>query len=138
MNNSTEKTFVIIKPDAVEKNLVGIILSEYESKGLHLLNLKMLNATREILRQHYAEHVEKTFYPDLEKFMMSGPLVALVLEGDHAVEKVRDINGATNPENANPQSIRGRYGATTTINCVHGSDSITSGEREIEIWFSNK
>lgn len=138
VERNIERTFVIIKPDAVMRNLTGVILMEYESNDLHLLKLKMQNATPEILKQHYAEHVEKSFYPDLEKFMLSGPLVAMVLEGEDAIEKVRRLNGATNPDKAEPQSIRGKYGTTTTINCVHGSDSKTSSQREIEIWFSEK
>lgn len=137
-SENMEKTFVIIKPDAVKRNLTGVILTEYESNDLHLLKLKMLNATPEILKQHYAEHVEKPFYSDLEQFMLSGPLVAMVLEGEDAIGKVRKLNGATNPENAEPQSIRGKYGKTTTVNCVHGSDSLKSSQREIEIWFSDK
>jgi nucleoside-diphosphate kinase len=98
----------------------------------------MQYATPEILRQHYIEHVEKSFYPDLEKFMLSGPLIAMVLEGEDAIDKVRRLNGATNPENAESKTIRGRFGTSTTVNCVHGSDSVASSQREIAIWFSNK
>ncbi len=133
-----ERTFVIIKPDAVNRNLTGVILTEYESNALHLLRLEMQYATPEILRQHYIEHVEKSFYPDLEKFMLSGPLIAMVLEGEDAIDKVRRLNGATNPENAESKTIRGRFGTSTTVNCVHGSDSVASSQREIAIWFSNK
>lgn len=130
------KTFVIIKPDAVREGLIGDILIRYESAGLRVTRLEMRTIDGEFADQHYAEHVDKDFYPPLREFMTSGPLVAAVLEGDDAVAKVRAINGVTDPAEANEGTIRAAHGTSVRENCVHGSDSEETAEQEIELWFS--
>lgn len=130
-----EKTLVLIKPDAVSSGLIGDIIKQYEINGLKIHALKMLSASVDLLRDHYQEHVTRDFYPDLEAFMMSGPLVAMVVYGDNAVEAVRELNGSTNPKKAKIGSIRFRYGQTVQQNVVHGSADSDQAKREIEIWF---
>lgn len=130
-----ERTLVIIKPDGVRRGLIGEIISRYEKKGLKISNIKMIYADEEILREHYAEHLGKSFYKDLLDFMMSGRIVVMVVEGKNAVETVRKINGKTNPLEAEMGSIRGDFANFVTENIVHGSDSAESAEREISIWF---
>ena len=131
----TERTFVILKPDAVRRGLVGDILSRFEAKGLGIVAMELRTIDGAIADQHYAEHVERDFYPPLREFVTSGPLVALVLEGDHAVEVVRAINGATDGRKATPGTIRGDYSLSNRENLVHGSDSPESAGRELAIWF---
>lgn len=131
-----EKTFAMIKPDAVQRGLVGPIISRYEAKGLRIAGMKIMQVTEEIARQHYAEHVEKPFFPGLLQYITSGPVVALVLEGKNAVEEVRKMNGATNPLQAACGTIRGDYAQEVGRNVVHGSDSVASAEREIAIYFT--
>lgn len=132
---SLERTLVIIKPDAVRRRLIGEIIKTYEEKGLNIEKLKMLRADDETLKAHYMSHLHKPFYDRLFKFMQSGPVIAMVLNGSNAIEMVRILNGATNPCEAVSGSIRGRFATDVTENCVHSSDSIESAEREIEIWF---
>lgn len=131
----TERTLVLIKPDAVQRGLAGEILSRYERKGLHIAAADLRQADAEILDQHYAEHVEKGFYPELRSFMSSGPLIALVLEGDSAITAVRTLNGSTDGRKAEPGTIRGDLSLSNQENLVHGSDSAESAAREIELWF---
>lgn len=131
----TQRTFVILKPDAVRRGLVGDILSRFEAKGLSIVALELRTIDGSLADQHYAEHVERDFYPPLREFVTSGPLVAVVLEGDHAVEVVRAINGATDGRKAAPGTIRGDYSLSNRENLVHGSDSPESAERELGIWF---
>lgn len=131
----TEQTFVLIKPDAVERNLIGKILSEYERNGLEVVEMKLLNATNEIAEEHYSEHMGKPFFNNLLEYITSGPLVALVLEGEDAVSRVRALNGATNPKDAVDNTIRALYGISLSNNTVHSSDSPESAKREIAIWF---
>ncbi len=131
-----EKTFAMIKPDAVQRGLVGPIISRYEAKGLRIAGMKIMQVTEEIAKQHYAEHVEKPFFPGLLQYITSGPVVALVLEGKNAVEEVRKMNGATNPLQAACGTIRGDYAQEVGRNVVHGSDSVASAEREIAIYFT--
>ncbi|SDY30308.1 nucleoside-diphosphate kinase [Tindallia californiensis] len=130
-----QKTLVLIKPQAVKKGLSGQIISRYEEKGLNLTALKMVNPTRKQLEKHYEEHEGKIFYHSLVETMLSGPVVALMLEGKEAVVAVRSLNGATDPIQAAPGSIRGDYGLEIEHNVVHGADSIDSAKREISIWF---
>ena len=130
-----EKTFAMIKPDAVQRGLVGTIISRYEAKGLRVAAMKIMQVTEEIARQHYAEHVEKPFFPGLLAYITSGPVVALVLEGKNAVAEVRKLNGATNPLEAACGTIRGDFAQEVGRNVVHGSDSVASAEREIAISF---
>lgn len=133
-----ERSLVLIKPDAVEKNLVGTILSFYEKGGLKIVELKMEIPTKEVVEKHYAEHIEKSFYNELIEFITRSPLCALILEGDNAVERVRKINGATDPSKAEEGTIRKTFAKDKSENCVHASDSLESAEREINIWFNNK
>ncbi|RHW28654.1 nucleoside-diphosphate kinase [Nocardioides immobilis] len=131
----TQRTLVLIKPDAVRRGLVGNVLARFEAKGLTIVALeqRLIDATQ--ADAHYHEHVEKGFYPPLRDFVTSGPLVALVLEGDEAIEVVRAINGATDGRKAAPGTIRGDLSLSNRENLVHGSDSPESAEREIALWF---
>ena len=134
----SDRTLVLLKPDAVERGLVGEILGRFEHKNLKLvaMDLRLLDA--DLLGRHYEEHVGKGFYADLVEFMSRGPVVALVVEGpENTWEVVRTMMGATNPRNAAPGTIRGDLGILFTENLVHGSDSLASAEREVGIFFPN-
>jgi nucleoside-diphosphate kinase len=131
----SQRTLVLLKPDAVRRGLVGNVLSRFEAKGLSILTLQMRTVDRELADRHYAEHVDKAFYPPLRDFVTSGPMVAAILEGDEAVDVVRAINGATDGRAAAPGTIRGDLSLSNRENLVHGSDSPESAEREIAIWF---
>ncbi|MBJ2119946.1 nucleoside-diphosphate kinase [Arthrobacter sp. MSA 4-2] len=137
---STERTLVLIKPDGVARNLTGTILGRIETKGYTLVDLKLMSATRELLEEHYAEHVGKPFYEALVEFMLSGPIVAAVFEGQRVIEGFRSLAGSTEPTAAAPGTIRGDFGRDWGLkvqqNLVHGSDSAESAVREIGIWFS--
>ena len=133
----TQRSLVPIKPDAVRRGLVGNVLSRFESKGLTLAALERRHIDGEQADRHYAEHVERDFYPPLRAFVTSGPMVALVLEGDEAIEVVRALNGATDGRKAAPGTIRGDLSLSNRENLVHGSDSPESAEREIALWFPN-
>lgn len=130
-----EQTLVLIKPDAVERNLIGRIISIYEVNGLTIKEMKMISASRDIVEEHYYEHKEKPFFNSVVNYITRGPLVALVLEGSNAVSNVREINGPTKPKIINPNTIRGKYGLNVEENCVHASDSLESANREIKLWF---
>ena len=130
-----QRTLVLLKPDAVRRGLVGAILSRFEDRGLRIVAMEQRTIDTGVADQHYAEHVERDFYPPLRDFVTSGPLVAVVLEGDSAIEVVRGINGATDGRKAAPGTIRGDYSLSNRENLVHGSDSPESAEREIGIWF---
>lgn len=130
-----EQTLVLIKPDAVQRNLIGSILTEYERNDLEIIKMEMLTASKEIAKQHYAEHQNKSFYQELIDYITSGPLVALILEGEEAIKRVRKINGATNPKNALDNTIRSLYGLSLSNNTVHASDSKENAKKEIAIWF---
>jgi nucleoside-diphosphate kinase len=131
----SQRTLVILKPDAVRRRLVGELVGRYEAKGLTLVALQHRTIDGALADEHYAEHVDKAFYPPLRDFVLSGPLVAMVLEGDEAVEVVRALNGATDGRKAAPGTIRGDLALSNRENLVHGSDSPESAEREIGIWF---
>jgi nucleoside-diphosphate kinase len=131
----SERTLVLIKPDAVRRGLVGEVLGRYEAKGLAIVAMKMLTISAEMADMHYAEHVERDFYPPLREFVTSGPMVALVLEGDAAIDVVRLLNGATDGRKADPGTIRGDLSLSNRENLVHGSDSVESAQREIGLWF---
>ncbi|AFR48622.1 MULTISPECIES: nucleoside-diphosphate kinase [Gordonia] len=132
----TERTLVLIKPDGVERGLVGDIISRIERKGLTLVALELKTAGDEVARGHYAEHEGKPFHPSLLEFITSGPLVAAVLEGPRAVAAFRQIAGGTDPvEKAVPGTIRADFALDTQYNLVHGSDSPESAQREIALWF---
>ncbi len=133
----SEKTLVLIKPDAVKKNLIGQILHEYERNGLEIAELKMMDASKETAETHYAEHADKPFYGELIDFITSGPLVAVIIEGENAIARVRHINGATNPDEADDNTIRALYATDVSENAVHASDSVESAEKEVNTWFGN-
>ncbi len=125
----------MVKPDGVERGLVGEVISRFEKKGFALEQVKMLTPTVEIATEHYAEHVDKPFFADLLEFITRGPVVAMEWSGEGAVASARNIMGATNPANAAPGSIRGDLATLLTENIVHGSDSVESATRELSIWF---
>jgi nucleoside-diphosphate kinase len=137
---SAEQTLILIKPDGVARGLTGTILSRVEAKGYRLVDLKLVNPTREILETHYAEHVGKPFYEPLVEFMLSGPVAAAVFEGERVIEGFRSLAGTTDPTTAAPGTIRGDlgrdWGLKVQQNLVHGSDSPESAAKEIAIWFS--
>ena len=133
-----ERTLILVKPDAFARNLTGEIISRFEVKGLRLAELKLMTMTRELAEQHYAEHEGKPFFEELVSFITSGPLVAMVLEGDDAVRAARQVIGATNPLEAAPGSIRGDYAISVGQNMVHGSDSPESGTREVGLFFPER
>ena len=130
-----EETLVLIKPDGVKRQLCGEILSRYERKGLEIKAMKLLQTPQELAEEHYAEHKDKPFFGELVDFITSGPVLAFVLGGQNAVASVRAINGATNPLEATPGSIRGDYALTLDSNVVHASDSAESAAREMKLWF---
>jgi nucleoside-diphosphate kinase len=131
----SQRTLVLLKPDAVRRGLVGDIVSRFEAKGLRIVAMEQRTIDGALADEHYADHVEKDFYPPLRDFVTSGPLVALVLEGDEAIEVVRALNGATDGRKAAPGTIRGDLSLSNRENLVHGSDSPESAAREIKIWF---
>ena len=131
----TQRTLVLLKPDAVERGLVGAILGRYEAKGLTIAAMDQRVIAPEFYDLHYAEHLEQPFYPGLRTFITSGPLVALVLEGERAVEAVRALNGATDGIKAAPGTVRGDLSTSGSRNLVHASDSPESAAREIALWF---
>jgi nucleoside-diphosphate kinase len=131
----TQRTLVLLKPDTVRRGLVGEVLSRFEAKGLSIVALEQRTIDAAKADEHYAEHVERDFYPPLRAFVTSGPLVAMVLEGDEAIEVVRALNGATDGRKAAPGTIRGDLSLSNRENLVHGSDGPESAEREIKIWF---
>jgi nucleoside-diphosphate kinase len=130
-----ERTLVLLKPDAVRRGLVGQVLSRYEAKGLTIVAMDHRTITGEVADAHYAEHVDRDFYPPLREFATSGPLIAVVLEGDEAISVVRALTGATDGRKAAPGTIRGDLSLSNRENLVHGSDSPESAEREIANWF---
>ena len=135
----TERTLILVKPDGVERNLTGQVLARFERKGYRIAELKMLVPSRELLEQHYAEHKGKPFYEPLVSYMGSGPVVALVLEGNGVLEGARTLMGSSHPTTAAPGTIRGDFGRdwgeSVQKNLVHGSDSSESADREIALWF---
>ena len=130
-----ERTLVLVKPDSVARGLVGQIIARYEAKGLTLVALELRTVSSELAAQHYEEHVGRPYYPGLVEFVTSGPLVAMVLEGERAVGAVRLLNGSTDSAVAAPSTIRGDLSLSNSRNLVHASDSPASAEREIALWF---
>jgi len=135
---ATEQTLSIIKPDAVKKNVIGKIITRFEENGLHLVAGKLIHLTDELASGFYAEHDGKPFFNDLKNFMTSGPVFIQVLEGDNAIQKNRELMGATNPQEAAEGTIRADFAKSIDANAVHGSDSLVSAKREIEYFFSTK
>ncbi len=134
---ATERSLILFKPDAVQRRLCGQLLSRIEDKGLNIVGLKLIQITPELSQQHYAEHVEKPFYPQLEQFITTGPVVALVVEGPEAIRVMRTMMGPTNGREAAPGTIRGDYGQSRQMNLMHGSDSPEAATREIAIYFND-
>ena len=132
---ASQRSFVLLKPDAVRRGLVGEVLRRFEAKGLQVVALELRHVDGELADQHYAEHVERSFYPPLRAFITSGPSIALVLEGDEAIEVVRALNGSTDGRKAAPGTVRGDLSLSNRENLVHGSDSPESAAREIALWF---
>lgn len=133
-----ERTLVLIKPDAVRRALIGRILARFEDKGLLIVAMRMLSMTSDMAEMHYAEHKNKPFFEALKQFIMSGPLVALVLEGAHSIEIVRHMAGLTDAGHAEPGTIRGDFSTNTRANLVHASDCIASAQREIALFFPDQ
>ncbi len=131
-----EKTYVMLKPDAVQRNLAGEIISRLEKRGLKLVAIKILKIDNELAGRHYAEHKGKPFFQSLVDFITSGPVIAMVWEGENAVQAARKMMGSTDPQKAEPGTIRGDYALFTGNNMVHGSDSLESAAREIDLFFS--
>lgn len=132
-----ERTLILVKPDGVQRGLVGEVIRRFEQRGLKIVGLKLINATEEILAQHYAEHAGKDFYPGLVKYIMSGPIVAMVLEGENAIEASRVTIGATKAHTAAAGTIRGDLALNVSNNLVHGSANAADAAREVPIWFSD-
>jgi nucleoside-diphosphate kinase len=130
-----ERTFVLLKPDCVQRRLMGQILERFENKGINVIAMKMLVVTPELSKQHYAEHVAKPFYPNLESFITAGPVVAMVLEGLEVIRVVRDLLGATSGLKAVAGTIRGDYSSSRQMNLVHASDGPEAATREIALYF---
>jgi nucleoside-diphosphate kinase len=133
-----ERTFLMIKPDGVQRGLVGEIIQRLETKGFALVGLKMMNVSRELAEKHYAVHKERPFFGSLVDFITSSPVVAMVWEGDGVVASARKIIGATNPLNAEPGTIRGDFGISVGRNLIHGSDAIETAQTEVNLWFKDE
>lgn len=133
----TERSLVLLKPDTLQRRLMGALVGRFEQKGLKFIGMKMLMVTKELAAEHYADHVDKYFYPPLEQFVTSGPSLAMVLEGPDAISVIRAMLGKTNGRESVPGTIRGDYGMSQQMNLLHGSDSIESAEREIAIYFDD-
>lgn len=130
-----ERTFIMIKPDGVQRNLVGEVVSRFERKGFTLVGMKLMSVSRELAEKHYDVHKDKPFFGGLVDFITSGPVVAMVWEGDGVVASARMIIGATNPISSPPGTIRGDFGITIGRNLIHGSDAVETAQREIALWF---
>ena len=133
-----ERTFILIKPDGVQRGLAGQIISRFETKGLTLVGMKFMNVSKELAEKHYDVHREKSFFAGLIQFITSGPVVAMVWEGEGVVSSARKLIGATNPSSAEPGTIRGDYGVTVGRNLIHGSDAVETARTEIGLWFDEE
>ena len=133
-----ERTFILLKPDCVQRRLMGEVISRFERKGLNFVAMRMLRITPELAKRHYAEHVAKAWYPTLEAFITGGPVVAAVVEGLEAIQVVRDMLGATSGLQAAPGTIRCDYSSSRQMNLVHGSDGPEAAKREIALYFGDK
>lgn len=134
---ATERSLLLIKPDAVNRRLSGRLITRIEDKGLKIVGLKMMQVTAELSRQHYEEHVEKPFYPLLEEFITSGPVVAIAVEGPEAISVMRTMMGSTNGRESAPGTIRGDFGVSRQMNLMHGSDGPEAAARELKIYFKD-
>ncbi|MEG4293662.1 nucleoside-diphosphate kinase [Microcoleus sp. C2C3] len=133
-----ERTFLAIKPDGVQRGLVGEIIGRFEAKGFKLVGMKLMTASRELAEQHYGVHKERPFFAGLVDFITSGPLVAMVWEGDGVVASARKLIGATNPLNSEPGTIRGDLAVNVGRNIIHGSDAVETAREEISLWFKDE
>ena len=133
-----ERTFIMIKPDGVQRGLVGEIISRFETKGFNLVGMKFMSVSRELAEKHYGVHKERPFFGSLVDFITSSPVVAMVWEGEGVVGSARTLIGATNPISAAPGTIRGDYGVTIGRNIIHGSDAIETAQSEIALWFTDE
>lgn len=131
----TEQTLIVLKPDSVERNLIGEILSRFEKSNFKIVKLQKMNYTKEMAEEFYSAHKEKPFFGELTSYITSGPVVAAVLEGENVISKTREINGATDPKKAEKGSIRGDFGIDITKNTIHASDSQQSFEKEVKVVF---
>lgn len=131
----TQRTLILVKPDGVRRQLIGEVIKRIEQKGYRILEMKMFTIDKGLAEEHYAEHVERPFFAELVSFITSGPVVAMMVEGDDAVAGMRQIMGATNPLDAAPGSLRGDFATAIGENIVHGSDSLESAERELKLFF---
>ena len=133
-----QKTFLMVKPDGVKRQLVGDIVDRFERKGFVLKGAKLMQISPELAKKHYAEHAERPFFGELVEFITSGPVFAMVWEGEYVISVARLMMGATNPEQSAPGTIRGDYSTTVSHNVIHGSDSLASAEREIGLFFKEE
>lgn len=131
-----QTTFIFLKPDAVQRGLMGQILERFERKGLSFVGMKLVQVSEDLAKQHYAEHAERPFFPGLLKFITSSPVLACAIQGPNAVAVCRTLIGATNGQKADPGTLRGDFGMSGANNLVHGSDSPESAERELALWFT--
>ncbi len=138
MDARSERTFVMVKPDGVQRGLVGTIINRFENRGYKLIGLKMLSPSQELLENHYQDLKERKFFPSLISYMLMGPVVAMVWQGTAAVSTGRKIVGATNPLDSAPGTIRGDYCIETGRNIIHASDLVENAEKEIKLWFDEK
>ncbi|MDG2391092.1 MAG: nucleoside-diphosphate kinase [Planctomycetaceae bacterium] len=132
---ATERSLILVKPDGVQRRLIGAIVTRIENRGLKIVGMKMLNVTPELAGEHYAEHIEKPFYPLLEEFITAAPVVALAVEGPEAISVMRGMMGTTNGRESAPGTIRGDYGVSRQMNLIHGSDGPEAAARELGIYF---
>ncbi|MGF0469331.1 nucleoside-diphosphate kinase [Lysinibacillus fusiformis] len=130
-----EQTFLMVKPDGVERQVVGDIVDRFERRGFLMKGAKLMVIPKELAEKHYAEHAERPFFGELVDFITSGPVFAMVWEGENVIKLARTMMGATKPEESNPGTIRGDYATTVSHNIIHGSDSLASAEREIALFF---
>lgn len=133
-----EKTFLMVKPDGVQRNLIGEIVSRFEQKGFQLVGAKLMSISKELAEEHYGEHKERPFFGELVDFITSGPVFAMIWEGENVITTARQMMGSTNPKDAAPGTIRGDFGVTVGKNIIHGSDSPESAVREIGLFFNNE
>lgn len=133
-----EKTYLMVKPDGVQRGLIGEIVARFEKKGFQLVGAKLMSVPKETAEQHYAEHKERPFFGELVDFITSSPVFAMVWEGENVIATARQMMGSTNPKDAAPGTIRGDFGVTVGKNIIHGSDSPESAEREISIFFKEE
>ncbi|WP_042145670.1 nucleoside-diphosphate kinase [Paucisalibacillus sp. EB02] len=133
-----EKTFLMVKPDGVQRNLVGEVVNRFERKGFKLVGAKLMQISDELASEHYGEHKERPFFGELVDFITSGPVFAMVWEGENVIKTAREMMGKTNPAEAAPGTLRGDFGVTVGKNVIHGSDSPESAEREINLFFDQK